>query len=147
MNVIAKNRRANFDYDTNERIVAGIVLAGHEAKSIRAGHISLKGSFVSIRNHEAWLTNAHISKYANAAIENYDPIRPRKLLIKNRELKHIISCKQNGYSVYPLSVGIDKKFIKMEIGIGKGKKLYDKRMTIKKRDEIRDINRHFKQKS
>lgn len=147
MRIIAKNRRANFDYHTNEKIVAGIMLLGHEAKSIRAGHISLKGSFVNIKNDEAWLINAHISQYTNASIENYDPTRPRKLLLKNRELKHMISCKQNGLSLYPLAVGIERKFIKIELGIGKGKKLYDKRIVIKKRDENRDINRHLRQKT
>lgn len=144
MKVIAKNPDSTRNYTTSKRLLAGIVLAGHEAKSIRSGSISLKGSFVRMVNNEPYLVNAHISQYKNSSIEDYSPTKSRKLLLNKREILEIQSAKQNGQTAYPIAIGAAGKFIKLEIGIGRGKKKYDKRSDIKKRDISRSIERKIK---
>jgi len=144
MKVLAKNRRASFDYDLSERIVAGLVLTGSETKSIKAGAASLKGSFVILRNNEAFLTNAHVTPYANAATSASDPTRTRKLLLHRRQLSALIAHKQAGLSVVPTALLLDRNFVKLEIGIGRGRKRYDKRELIKRRDTDREIARQLK---
>ncbi len=146
MRIIAKNKRARFDYVIKEVYSAGIVLSGHEVKSVKAGHISLKGSFVSVKNSEAYLTNAHITLYSNAAnIKGYDPVRSRKLLLHRKELDQIFSSsKTQGLSVVPLAIGVERGLVKVELGVGRGKKRHDKRETIKKRDMLRDADREIK---
>jgi SsrA-binding protein len=140
MKIIAKNRRAFFDYEITDRLVAGLVLAGHEVKSIRAGHISLKGSFVHFTNHEAYLVNSHIRKYSHAgAIADYDPTRSRKLLLKQSEIEHLQAAKRGtSMAIVPLAVGLERGRVKLEIGLGRGKKRFDKREVARKKAAERD---------
>ena len=145
MKVLAKNRRATFDYEITERFTAGLVLTGDEVKSLKAGFGSLKGAFISLRDNEAYLTAAHITPYAKASdIGSIDPTRNRKLLLHRKQIDHLIAQKQAGLSVVPTSLLLEGSFIKTEIGVGKGKKRYDKRETIKRRDTDRDIARQLK---
>ncbi len=146
MNVLAVNKRANFDYIIKDRYEAGLVLTGQEVRSIKTGHISLKGSFVTIHNNEFYLTNAHIPpyKYANQ-IKNYNPTRPRKLLLKKSEIKTLIGkFRAEGLTLIPLRVYTKKRYIKLEFGVGRGKKEVDKRESIKKREEKRKMERMIK---
>ena len=145
MKLLAKNKRATYDYEITNRLVGGLVLSGDEVKSIKAGHASLKGSFISLRNGEAFLTNAHITPYAHAAKkEDIDPVRNRKLLLHAKQLDDLVVRKQAGDSVVPTALMLDRNLIKLEIGVGRGKKRYDKRETIKKRDTQRDLARTLK---
>lgn len=147
MKLLAKNRRATFDYEITERLVAGLALSGPEVKSIKAGHASLKGSFVALRGGEAYLTGAHVSPYGPAAglkTEAAEPTRTRKLLLHRRELDRLIGCKQSGLSVVPTALLMDRNLIKLEIGIGRGKKRYDKRQSLKERDTNRELARRIK---
>lgn len=146
MKIVAKNKRARFDYEIKDTLVAGIVLAGHEVKSVKSGHISLKGSFISVRASEAWLTNAHITRYQCAAnLASYDPVRSRKLLLHRKQIDELIGAvKTQGLSVVPLSVGIERGLVKVELGIGRGKKHFDKREATKRRDMLRDADREIK---
>lgn len=146
MKVIASNKRARHDYTISEKFEAGLVLHGHEVKSVRAGHISLKGSFISFRAGEAYLTGAHISLYQNAAnIKDHEPERSRKILLHRREIDKITSLTEaQGMSAVPLAIGLSHGLIKLEIGVGRGKKLYDKREVQKKRQMLRDAEREIK---
>jgi SsrA-binding protein len=145
MKLLAKNRRATFDYEITDRLVAGLVLSGDEVKSIKAGHASLKGSFVILRDNEAYLSNAHITPYQHAANpDKLDPIRNRKLLLHRRQLDELIEHKQSGESVVATALLLERNFVKLEIGIGRGKKRYDKRQSIKERDTSRDVARGIK---
>jgi SsrA-binding protein len=144
MKVLAKNRRATFDYAITERLTAGLVLSGPEVKSTKAGAASLKGSFIVIRDGEAYLTNAHINPYNHARSEGYEPTRDRKLLLHRKQLDGLIGTKQSGLSIIPTALLQAGPLVKLEVGIGRGKKRYDKRETIKRRDTIRDIARTVK---
>lgn len=145
MKLLAKNRRATFDYEITEHLVAGVSLTGAEVKSIKSGFASLKGSFVSIHENEAYLTNAHVTPYAHAAHkENLDPTRSRKLLLHRKQLDDLIVHKQAGLSIVPTALLLERRLVKLEIGIGRGKKRYDKRETIKRRDTNRELARQLK---
>lgn len=145
MKVLAKNRRATFDYEITEHLVAGLVLSGDEVKSLKNGFGSLKGSFVSLKENEAYLTGAHVTPYSKASdITSIDPTRNRKLLLHRKQIDHLIAQKQLGLSVVPTALLLAGALIKIEIGIGKGKKRYDKRETIKQRDTARDVARQLK---
>ncbi len=145
MKLLAKNKRATYDYELTERLVAGLVLNGDEVKSAKAGHASLKGSFVFLRDSEAYLTNAHITAYANAYNKTgIDPLRNRKLLLHRKQLAHLTAQKQAGFSVVPTALMLERGLLKLEIGIGRGKKQYDKRETIKRRDNDRDLARNVR---
>ena len=145
MKVLAKNRRATFDYEISDLLVAGLVLSGSEVKSLKAGHGSLKGSFIALRENEAYLSNAHITPYANADNKaDIDPTRNRKLLLHRKQIDHLIASKQSGLSVVPTAIMLSANLIKIEIGIGRGKKRYDKRDAIKKRDTNIEIARQLK---
>ncbi len=148
MKIVATNKRARFDYDISEKMTAGIVLAGHEVKSVKSGAVSLKGSFVSFTRDEAYLTNAHITLYKQAAnIKSYDPTTPRKLLLHRKELDRLLGAlKSEGKTAVPTAIGIDRGLIKVEIGIGRGKKRHDKRESIKKRDMLRDVEKDMKKR-
>lgn len=144
---IAENKKALFNYEILEKFEAGLVLAGQEVKSVKNRQINLKGAYVSIRNSEAYLINAHISPYKKAGIlKDYNPTRPRKLLLNKKELKHLIGkSEEKGLTIIPLRVytkGRGK--IKIEIGIGRGKKKYEKKELIKKRDVEREIREKMK---
>jgi SsrA-binding protein len=145
MKVLSKNRRATFDYELTEQLVAGLVLTGDEVKSLKAGHGSLKGSFIALREGEAYLQGAHINPYTHASDKaSIDPTRHRKLLLHRRQIDQLIGHKQSGLSVVPTALLLAGSLIKIEIGIGRGKKRYDKRETIKRRDTDRDIARQLK---
>lgn len=145
MKLIAKNKRATYDYELTERLVAGLVLSGDEVKSVKAGHASLKGSFVFMRDGEAFLTNAHITPYKNAYSKaDIDPIRNRKLLLHRKQLEHLTAQKQAGFSVVPTALLLERGLLKLEIGVGRGKKQYDKRETIKQRDNDRELARNVR---
>lgn len=143
MTVLAINKRANFDYDISDRYEAGLVLTGAEVKSVKTGHISLKESFVTIKGSELYLTNANIPPYKHAGdIKNYDPTRPRKLLLKKSEIRRLIGkVRTEGLTLVPIRVYTKKRYLKLEFGIGKGKKKFDKRESIKKREEERRMRK------
>lgn len=140
MKVLATNRRARHDYDLSDRYLAGVVLSGHEVKSIKAGHISLKGSFIHFVGHEAWLTNAHVRLYSHASqIKDYDPTRARKLLLSKKELEHLSQAKRaEGLAVIPTAAGVQHGLIKIEVALGKGRKNYDKRAVARAKAMKRD---------
>jgi SsrA-binding protein len=141
----ADNKRAFYNYAIEEELEAGVVLTGPEVKSIRAGHISLKEAYATLRGAEVFLTNAHISPYKPALKEDYSPTRSRKLLLKKTEVVKIIGKVQAQKVVLvPLKVYDKNGKIKVLIGVGKGKKKYDKREDIKKRDITRDVERELK---
>ena len=137
--LIAKNPTAKHNYTIIDTIETGIVLSGTEIKSIRNGRVNLKDSYAGIRNFELFIYNMHISPYEFGNIYNKDPLRNRKLLVNKHELNKLVGqIKQKGYSLIPISLYFKGNFVKLELGIGKGKKLYDKRQDIAKRDaEIR----------
>lgn len=145
MKLLAKNRRATFDYAISETLTAGLMLSGPEVKSAKLGNVSLKGSFISIKGNEAWLNNAHFTPYAPAASLKLDPTRVRKLLLQRKELEKIIGQKQSGLQVVPMSLMQQRGLVKLEIGVGRGKKQFDKRETIKRRTQERETNRQVKQ--
>lgn len=145
MKLLAKNKRAYFDYDITDKLVAGVELMGAEVKSSKLGHASLKGSFVTLKGGELWLTNAHITPYKHAGnAASLDPVRPRKLLMHKKQIQDLAGQIQQGRSVLPLALLQERNLIKLEIGVGRGKKQYDKRATMKKRDVERDIDRQIK---
>ncbi|OGO12104.1 MAG: SsrA-binding protein [Chloroflexi bacterium RBG_16_47_49] len=142
--VVASNRRARHEFFILETLEAGIALHGSEIKSIRAGQISLAEAFVRIDGNEAWLEDAHIAPYEQASINNHEPRRPRKLLLHGREIHRLWNTvRQKGVTIIPLSVYLKNGKAKVEIAIAKGKKLYDKRAEIAKRDSQREIERHL----
>lgn len=143
--VIANNPSANHNYTINDKIEAGIVLTGTEIKSIRKGRVNLKESYVNIKNGEVFVYGMHISPYEQGNIYNKDPLRDRKLLLNKREIFRLVGLiKQQGYSLVPLSLYLKNNIIKLEIGIGKGKKLYDKRQDIAKKDAERRMQQAMK---
>ncbi len=142
--VVATNRRARHEYFILETFEAGIALQGSEIKSIRAGQISLAEAYVRIDGQEAWLEDAHIAPYEQASIFNHEPRRPRKLLLHASEIRKLWNTvRQKGVTVIPLSVYLKNGRAKVEIAIARGKKLYDKRAEIAKRDSQREIERHL----
>lgn len=133
--LISKNPTARHNYEIIDTIETGIVLTGTEIKSIRAGKVNLKDSYANIKNGELYIYNMHISPYEFGNIYNKDPLRDRKLLVNKSEINKLIGqIKQKGYSLVPMSIYFKGNFIKVEIGIGRGKKLYDKRREIAKKD-------------
>ena len=139
-----KNRKANFEYFIEERYEAGIELKGTEIKSIRKGSCDIKDSFIIIKNQEAFLLNTYIAKYEEGNIFNHEERRTRKLLLHKKEIKKLLEASSKyGYSLIPLSIYLKKGKAKVEVGVCKGKKLYDKRETIKKRDLERENSRNY----
>jgi SsrA-binding protein len=142
--IVASNRRARHEYFILETYEAGIVLQGSEIKSVRSGQISLAESYVRVDGQEAWLEDAHIAPYEQASIYNHEPRRPRKLLLHRTEIRKLWNMvRQKGVTIIPLSVYLKNGKAKVEIAIAKGKKLYDKRAEIAKRDTQREISRNF----
>jgi len=143
---LVKNKKVSFNYEITDKFEAGIQLAGLEVKSLKKGQGSLDGAYVIIRGNEAFLTNANIPAYQPANTpKGYDPERPRKLLLNKKELSELTGIeKQKGLTIVPISVYIKGNKVKLEIGIGRGKKKHDKREVIKKRDSARDIARELK---
>jgi SsrA-binding protein len=146
MTKFADNPKIRFDYEIIEHLAAGLALSGSEVKSIRQGKISLAGAFVAVRGNEAYLVNANIEPYQPKNIlEEYDPMRPRKILVTKKELETLVNAEESkGLTIVPISVYNKGRFIKIDIGIGRGKKKFDKRQAIKKRDVERDIKRTLK---
>jgi SsrA-binding protein len=145
MKVLSNNKKAFFDYEIIEGLEAGIVLLGTEVKSAKEGKINLKDAFVKIMNGEAYLLNCHISPYSHGNITNYDPTRTRKLLLHKKELNKLIGkSKEKGLTLVPLKMYLKGNKIKVEIALAKGKKIYDKRESIKKKDLSREIKRELK---
>ncbi len=146
--LLLKNRRASYDYDIKKTWIAGIVLKGHEVKSMRAKEGSLKGAYITIIDEEAWLINARINPYKYATLDNYDPQRSRKLLLSKKEIFQLKSAVNNkNLTLIPLEVLLLNNRIKIKIGAGRGKKEYEKRRKIKKRDLKRKMRKNFKQKN
>lgn len=144
-NILARNRKANFDYTIEDTIEAGVVLQGTEIKSIRAGKVQLKEAFVQIRNNEAWIVNMHISHYDQGNRFNHDPTRSRKLLLHRKQINQLIGkTKQQGYSIVPIQIHLKNGFAKVLIGVGKGKKDYDRREDLKRKEAKRDMARALK---
>jgi len=145
--IISNNKKAYHDYHIFETYQAGMVLTGTEIKSIRAGRVNLKDSFARIENGEVWLYKSHISPYDMGNRYNHEPERKRKLLLTKKEIIKLIGkTKESGYSLVPLKLYFSAGWAKIELGLAKGKKLYDKRETIAKKDTQREIDRAMKGK-
>lgn len=143
--VVAQNKKARHDYFIEDTFEAGIVLTGTEVKSIRQGKLNLKDSFARVRDGEVLLINMHISPYEQGNRFNTDPTRSRKLLLHKREINRLIGqTKEQGYALVPLSVYFKNGFAKVELALAKGKKLYDKRETLKEKEAKRDVERAFR---
>ena len=141
-----KNRQAYFEYHIDDKYVAGMALTGTEVKSLREGKATFNDSYCIFQQKELWLRSFHISEYSHGTVNNHDPIRERKLLLNRRELKKLESrIKEKGYTIIPLRLFFNEKNIaKLEIGLARGKKIHDKRETIKQRDTEREIKRYVK---
>ncbi len=145
--VVATNRKAAHDYFLEDRMEAGMVLQGSEIKSIRAGRVSLKEAYVRIEDGEAWLVNAHIAPYDPASIQNHDPRRQRKLLLHRRQIQRAFEdLKQRGYTLVPTKLYLKRGRVKLEIALAKGKRQYDKRRALAKREAAREIERALSSK-
>lgn len=143
--MIANNKKARHDYFVEDSFEAGIVLHGTEVKSLRMGHCSVKEAFIDIDKGEAYIHQMHISPYEKGNIFNKDPLRVRKLLLHHSEISKMVGqVKQKGYTLIPLKVYFKGSLVKVEIGLCRGKKLYDKRQDISKRDQLREAQRDFK---
>lgn len=141
---IAKNSVARHNYEIIDTLEAGIALTGTEIKSIRNGRVNLKDSYAAISNGEAFIYSMHISPYEQGNIFNKDPLRTRKLLLNKKEIVKLIGLvQQKGYTLVPISLYFKDSIVKVELGIGKGKKLYDKREDLKKKDSEMYIKRHL----
>ena len=137
------NRRARFDYELGNDLVAGIMLSGRETKALRQGHGHLRGSFVTIKDGELMLTNATIASGKNFVIPEEEQTRSRKLLANKKQINALIDSKKQGNTIVPLEFIISGRFIKVRIATGRGKKNYDKRESLKKRDQMRDAARNL----
>lgn len=142
---IARNKKALHEYHVIEQLEAGIVLTGPEVKSIRAGKVSLAESFARVDGGEVWLYDMHVSPYDPASRWNADPTRPRKLLLKNKEIRRLIGAtKEKGLTLVPLDLYLSGGYVKVGLALARGKKLYDKREDIKRKDAKREIERVVK---
>lgn len=143
--LVANNKKAYHDYFIEEKYEAGIALAGTEVKSLRMGKCSIKEAFIRIENGEVWVYGMHVSPYEKGNIFNKDPLRPRKLLLHKKEIWKLLGkMKEKGYTLVPLQVYFKEGKAKVEIGLAKGKKLYDKREDIAKKDQRREAEKEFK---
>jgi SsrA-binding protein len=144
--VLAANRKARHEYIIEESIEAGIVLSGTEIKSIRTGRANLQDSFALIRGGEVWLIGAHISPYTHGNRENHEPRRERKLLLHRREIERLVGrVQEKGWTLVPLDIHLRDGRAKVQLGLARGKKQYDKRETIAKRDLDRELRRAVKE--
>lgn len=145
--LIASNKTARRDYEITDTYEAGMVLTGTEVKALRAGKANLKDSYAVVSENEVFLRELHIGHYDHGNRYNHEPLRSRKLLLHKREIKRLYGkSREKGLSLIPLKLYFKNSMVKVEIGIGKGKKLHDRRQDIKKREERRDISRNFKSK-
>ncbi|NIS75544.1 MAG: SsrA-binding protein SmpB [Deltaproteobacteria bacterium] len=144
---IATNRRASRDFEISEKFEAGIVLEGSEVKSIRQGKVNIKDSFARVKDGEVFIFNMHISPYSHADMRFIDPERSRKLLMTKREIGYLYGkTREKGLTLIPLKIYIKGRYVKLELGLAKGKKVYDRRDDIKTRDAIREMDRAMKKK-
>ena len=144
--IIAVNRKARFDYFIEDEYEAGLVLKGTEVKSLRLGKVNLKDSYANIKDGEVFVYQIHIGPYPFAYYNNHDPLRPRKLLLHKREIKRLYGkVNEKGHSLIPLKIYFKKGKAKLTLALAKGKRKYDKREAIKRRDEQRDLEREIKQ--
>ncbi len=141
---VITNKRARFDYDIKDTYQAGLVLTGAEVKSLRMGHGHLRGAYVTVKDGELWLINATITPVNSNArhLPESDQTRTRKLLVKRRELEQLLEAKQQGHTIVPLRLLTQKRYIKCEIAVARGRKQYDKRQVLKQRDQARDAARY-----
>src|SRR5437773_11342758 len=139
--VLADNRKARFDYHIEDSLEAGIALQGTEIKSLRAGHANLRDGYARVENGEVWLRNVHIAPWANSAHDNHDPLRPRKLLLHKDEIGQLVgTVAQKGYTLVPLRMYIKHGRAKVELGVARGRKRFDKRQVIKEREATREMD-------
>src|SRR3989441_13153887 len=139
---VATNRRARHEYEILETVEAGLVLMGTEVKSLRAGLVNFKDSYASVRNGEGWLLGCHISPYSHGTDANHEPERDRKLLLHKREITRIVGkTAEKGLTVVPLKVYFKRGRIKIELGLARGKKLHDKRATLRERETRREMEK------
>ncbi len=144
--IITSNRRARRNYFITETMEAGLVLQGTEAKALREGRANLQDAYCKVENDEVFLLNAHISPYSHGNLQNHDPLRPRKLLLHKREIGKLKKAsEQKGYTIIPLKLYFKNGYAKVEIGMARGKKLYDKRSDIAERETKRRIDRMLRQ--
>ena len=140
-----KNRQAYHEYFIDATYEAGMVLTGTEVKSIRNGQVSFNDSYCLIDKGEIWIKSMHIAEYSHGTVNNHDPVRDRKLLLEKREIKRIEGkLKEKGYTLVPLKIYFKERFAKVQIGLARGKKLFDKRETLKKKDVDREMKRFLK---
>ncbi|HSR70529.1 MAG TPA: SsrA-binding protein SmpB [Acidobacteriota bacterium] len=145
--LIVKNKKALFEYDILETLEAGLVLQGTEIKSIREGRVNLKESFARIHNGEVWLEGCHISPYSHGNIHNHDPIRSRKLLLHRREIHQLVGkVEQKGLTLIPLALYLSNGKAKLDLAVGRGKKLHDKRETARRKTLEREIEAELKRR-
>lgn len=145
--VIANNRKARHDYAISDTFEAGMVLTGSEIKSIRAGQVSLQDGFAVVRDDEIWLENTHISTYDQASLSNHEPRRTRKLLMHRREIDRLTGkLREKGLTLVPLKLYLKNNRAKVELGLGRGKRQYDKRSTLKEKDAQKQIDRALGQR-
>lgn len=145
LKTVATNKKARHDYFIEESFEAGIELKGTEVKSIRLGKLNIKDGYARVENSEVFLYNVHISPYEKGNIFNVDPLRPRKLLLHKREIRKLIGyVQQKGYTLIPLSFYLNRGLIKVQLGVAIGKKLYDKRQDIAKKDAQRRIDKELR---
>jgi SsrA-binding protein len=145
--VVAKNKRANFDYELLDKYEAGLVLTGTEIKSVRDNRVDLKRSYVQPRDGELWLVDAHIAEYKHGNRENHEPARPRKLLLHRREIRKILDdMAQKSLTMVPVRLYLKDGLAKIEVALARGKKQYDKRADLAKRDANRQVERALRQK-
>ncbi|MBW2058101.1 MAG: SsrA-binding protein SmpB [Deltaproteobacteria bacterium] len=143
--IISKNKRARFDFYIDETYEAGIVLTGTEVKSLRQGKVSLKDSYAKVKDGEIYLVDAHISPYTHGNRFNHDPDRPRKLLMHKREIRRLYGkSREKGYSLIPTKMYFKNGKVKVEIGLGKGKRAYDKRELLKQKTMEREVERSYR---
>ena len=144
---ISVNRQAYHDYFVDETIEAGLALTGTEVKSIRAGHVNLRGAYARVKQGEVWIEGMHIAVYEQGTYMNHDPMRPRKLLLHRREIDRLVGKTQTkGLTLIPLRLYFSHNRVKVEIGLCRGKKLYEKREAIQKRESEREMARAMKQR-
>lgn len=141
-----QNRRARHDYELGDDLVVGLELTGRETKSLRLGHGQLRGAYVTVKGGELWLLNATIHGTSGIPISDTEQVRSRRLLAKRRQIDDLIAAKQQGKTILPLEILTRGRYIKLRIAIGKGKREYDKRQTLKKRDETRAMRNAMKQR-
>jgi SsrA-binding protein len=140
--IVARNRKASFEYELSERFEAGLVLVGSEVKSLREGRAQLEDAYAKMRNGEVWLHHAHIPEYEKATIETHDPKRPRKLLLRRQEIRKLkTKLDERGFTLIPLSLYFKGPYAKVEVALAKGKKHFDKRESLRANEDRREMQR------